>query len=93
MIRLIKSKIIYKKSNDLIRQCGTGDVFQIAKELGIQFTYRFDFKKLLGMYLYQWRHRYVFLNQNMDEYLSRIVMAHEIGHDTKALQSMKQMRW
>ena len=40
------------------------------------------FKTLLGMYVCQKRVRSIFLNNKMDEYLTFVVAAHELGHDS-----------
>ena len=38
---------------------------------------------LLGMYTLRWNHRLMFLNSKMDDYLTQMVAAHEIGHDSR----------
>lgn len=79
---MLNTELIYNKANDIVTQCGTRDVDAIAHELGLTVLERDDFKRLLGMYTYQLRHRLVFLSSQLDEPLHRIVLAHEIGHDT-----------
>jgi len=29
-----------------------------------------------------WKHRIIFLNNNLVDYILKIILAHEIGHDT-----------
>lgn len=72
---------IYKKANDLVKQCGTRDPQKIASELGIWTYDADDFRDLLGMYTFRWNHRLVFLNSRLDHYTRKMVLAHEIGHD------------
>ena len=74
---------IYKQANDLVRQCGTNDPERITHELGIMVLYEDSFQDLLGMYTYRWRHRIMILNPRLDEYLKKMVMAHELGHDQR----------
>lgn len=40
-----------------------------------------DYQDLLGMYTYRWKQQIVLLNNNLNDYLRHIVLAHEIGHD------------
>lgn len=73
---------VFKRANELVRQCGTRDALRIAEELGIWIYYEDAFKDLLGMYTYRWNHRIMLLNPNMDSYLTQMVGAHEVGHDS-----------
>ena len=72
---------IYKKANDLEKQCGTRDPQKIASELGIWIYDADDFQDLLGMYTFRWNHRLVFLNSRLDHYTRKMVLAPEIGPD------------
>lgn len=73
---------LYQKANSLVRQCGTRDPEKIAGEIGITI-YPMDSKNLLGMYTCRWNHRMIFVNPHMDHYLRKMVIAHEIGHDSE----------
>jgi len=64
----------------LIKQYETRDPFRIAGELGIHVEYK-DLGKLKGMYTVIKRNRFAVINNNLDEYIQRLVCAHEIGHD------------
>lgn len=77
---LIDSFRIYKKANALVNRIGTRDTRQIANELGIKIYYE-DYDDLLGMYTYRWKQRIIFINNNLDEHMRQMVLAHEIGHD------------
>ena len=77
---MIDSFGIYKKADALVKSTGTRDVKQIASELGIKIYYE-NYNGLLGMYTYRWRQRMIFINNNLDEHMSQMVLAHEIGHD------------
>ena len=79
---MINSKEIYLKANRLVRIHETRNPLKIAEELGIFIYYSDDFTKLLGMYSYSFKNRAIFLNNRMDEELTLMVSAHELGHDT-----------
>lgn len=72
---------LFKRADQLVRQCETRDALRIAEEIGIWIYYGENFKDLLGMYTNQWNHRLMFLNPNIDQYLAQMVAAHELGHD------------
>jgi Zn-dependent peptidase ImmA (M78 family) len=78
---LTDSEGIYRKANQLVRTHGTRDPVQIARARGIDVIPVGDFHDLLGMYIYRWKHRAIFLNDRMDDCLTRMVCAHELGHD------------
>lgn len=75
------SNSIYTKANNLVKQCKTRDSVRIAEEIGIKLHYSDGFKDLLGMYIYQWRHRIILLNSHLGPHTQNLVTAHEIGHD------------
>jgi len=77
---LIDSFRIYKKANALVNRIGTRDTRQIANELGIKIYYE-SYDDLLGMYTYRWKQRIIFINNNLDDHMRQMVLAHEIGHD------------
>ncbi len=78
---MIDSLGIYKKADNIVNRVGTRNTLQIASELGIKIYYE-NFQDLLGMYTCRWKHRIIFLNNNLDDYMLQMVLAHEIGHDT-----------
>lgn len=78
---MIDSKGIYRKANDLVQLHGTRNSLLLAKECGVDVVPVGNFEALLGMYINKWRHRAMFLNNRMDEYLTQMVAAHELGHD------------
>ena len=78
---MIDSEGIYKKANSLVQFHGTRNPIMISKASGIDVVPVDDFKDLLGMYVYRWKHRVIFLNNRMDPYLTKMVCGHELGHD------------
>lgn len=79
---MIDSEGIYRKANLIVNRFGTRNPVAIAKDSGVEIIYTDQFRNLLGMYTYQWRTRAIFLNDKMDDYLTLMVAAHELGHDT-----------
>jgi Zn-dependent peptidase ImmA (M78 family) len=72
---------ITKRSEKLIRICGTRDPFVIAKALGISVIYADGLKRLKGMYRVIKRNRFIILNSGNTETMNAVVCAHELGHD------------
>lgn len=70
----IKHIVAYYK-----RKTGTDNPFGIASYLNIlvQFGNLGDCE---GCYMFLKNHRYIFLNENLEESERRMVMAHELGH-------------
>lgn len=84
---------LYQKTNSLVCQCGTRDPEKIAGEIGITI-YPMDSKNLLGMYTCRWNYRMIFVNPHMDHYLRKMVIAHEIGHDSEHRDIAKKVaKW
>lgn len=77
---MYNSQEIYDKANKIVKQAGTRDAKRIAKELGFHLKFVDYFPKLLGMYTYKNRVRAIFVNNRLNEYLTQMVIAHEIGH-------------
>jgi Zn-dependent peptidase ImmA (M78 family) len=77
---LIDSFKIFKKAEQLIQKTGTNNVMQIPSRLGIKLYYE-NYDNLLGMYTCRWKHRMIFLNNNLEDHMLQMVLAHEIGHD------------
>ena len=78
---MIDSAGIYRKANNLVQTHGTRNTLILAKEIGIDVIPTEHFGDLLGMYVYRWKHRAMFLNDKMDVYLTQMVAGHEMGHD------------
>lgn len=76
------NSLIHKHVKKIINKFGTNDPFKIAKESNITIKYLNNLEDLLGIYAVFERKRFIFLNANMDEYMMRMVLAHELGHDT-----------
>ncbi|MGO1369743.1 ImmA/IrrE family metallo-endopeptidase [Senegalia sp. (in: firmicutes)] len=76
-----KNTLIYNRVKNVISKFNTNDPFEIARGSNIKIKYFNDATKLLGMYTVIERNRFIFLNSRMQEYMIRMVLAHELGHD------------
>ena len=74
MKRTIRQLVAYYK-----RKFETNDPFEIAKLLNIEVQMG-DIGSRSGCYMYVKRHKCIFINENLEEYEMRFVMAHELGH-------------
>ena len=64
----------------LIRRFNTRDPFEIADALGITVMIRSDFVRQKGAFAVVGNNSFIFLNDNLSEYMQRLVCAHELGH-------------
>lgn len=72
---------IVKKANEIVQICGTRDPHRIAQMLGITVM-PYPFEKQKGAYKVIMRNRFIFIKQDLHPVMERIVLLHEIGHDT-----------
>ena len=73
---------IHTAARRLIQKCGSRNPFEIAKQIGIELLYNYDYTDLKGMYKVIERNRFVILNGNLRRRVLEVVLAHELGHDT-----------
>lgn len=66
-------------AESLVRKCGTRDPFRIANDLGM-LVIRTPLKGIRGFYQYVKRCVIIYVDSELDEWASRFVCAHEIGH-------------
>lgn len=71
---------IFDLTNELVKKYKTRDPFSLADCLGIDVDCA-DLGSLKGFYIVYSKNRFVVLNTSLTESLSRIILAHEIGHD------------
>lgn len=70
---------IYKFVERIKRKYNTTDPYEIAEICGIEVIPR-KFETMKGMYTVSERNPYIFLNEELDEHMERVVMFHELGH-------------
>lgn len=73
---------IYKKVNSIIKKANSRNPIEIAAHLNIKLYWNADFEALLGMYTLINQKRCIIMNNHLDDNMSNMVLAHEIGHDT-----------
>lgn len=64
--------------NRYVRKYNTRNPFEMAEKMNIQI--QVGSPGCAGCYMYLKKHRYIFLDQNLDEREMIQVMAHELGH-------------
>lgn len=64
----------------LIKKYNTDNPFRIANEMGIIIITLPLGKKTRGFYQYRQRNHIIYLNENLEEYERKQVIAHELGH-------------
>lgn len=72
---------IIQKADNIVKQCGTRDPHRIARELGIDVLY-YPFARQRGAYKVIMRNRFMFIKDNLHPVMEKIVLLHELGHDT-----------
>ena len=73
------SEIILTADN-LANKYGTRNPYQLADALGITIMPR-QFASQLGAYTKILNNRFIFIKDDLDEFIERIVLYHELGHD------------
>ena len=72
---------IVKKANKIVALCGTRDPHRIANELGVEILY-YPFNRQRGAYKVIMRNRFMFIKDNLHPVMEKIVLLHELGHDS-----------
>ncbi|MBR1780666.1 MAG: ImmA/IrrE family metallo-endopeptidase [Oscillospiraceae bacterium] len=78
---VLSTAAIIRKANQILRTCGTRDPYQIARELDVEII-PCNFRRQRGAYKVIARNRFIYLNENLNPVEKRIVLLHELGHDT-----------
>lgn len=79
---MINSKYLYEQANRIVKKAGTRNPINVARELGIEIYWHDNLEDLLGLFTVIKKKRAIVLNNRLEEYMLRMVMTHEIGHDT-----------
>lgn len=64
----------------VMKKYGGRDIFETAEKSGVNLWYR-NLGSLKGFYLCENGVRYIVINEELDLMTSRVVCAHELGHD------------
>ncbi|HHY68203.1 MAG TPA: ImmA/IrrE family metallo-endopeptidase [Alicyclobacillus sp.] len=65
----------------LVRRYKTNCPFTLAKSLNIELRREYLGKATRGIYYRKLRHRYIVVHEDLPDEASRLVVAHELGHD------------
>ncbi|MDR0696476.1 MAG: ImmA/IrrE family metallo-endopeptidase [Christensenellaceae bacterium] len=71
---------IINKALRLIKKYKTSNPYTIAEGEGAEVAF-YDIGSLKGMYINKWDHRYIVINDALDEYVQKLICAHELAHD------------
>ena len=71
---------IHNEVEKLVKKYNTRNPFEIADSMGITILFR-NLNNLKGFYTISKRARYIVINENLDEYMQKVICAHELGHD------------
>ncbi|WP_446897480.1 ImmA/IrrE family metallo-endopeptidase [Clostridium sp. LBM24168] len=70
---------IHARVKHLIQKYGTRNPEKLAKELGITIIKR-PYKKTMGFFKKEFGKKFIVVNSNLQEFVQRLVIAHELGH-------------
>lgn len=76
-----RSEFIYRKANEIAKQAGTRNPMNVASDIGIEIYWKNNMSRLLAFYTVINKRRSIVVNDRLEEYMLRMVVAHEIGHD------------
>ena len=82
MMTVFERKEMFKKAMGYVQKYGTRDPFIISVGCGAHVIFKYDFKKLMGMYSVGERRRNIFVNGNLPDEEQRMSCGHELGHDS-----------
>ena len=80
-MQLNSSINIVDKANKLVKKIGSRDPEEIAEQSGI-YIMPVAFHKQKGVYKVIERNRFIFIKEDLCPEMRKIVLLHEIGHDT-----------
>ncbi|MGL5950697.1 MAG: ImmA/IrrE family metallo-endopeptidase [Cetobacterium sp.] len=70
---------IRRRVKNLVKKWGTRDPRVLCRYMKITVLYR-DLGNVKGYYTKCLRRKFIFINENLDEFSQRVVLAHELGH-------------
>lgn len=71
--------MIKNRVRKLVKEWGTRNPFKLCEYLKIRIRYA-DLDDIQGYYKVFKKTKYIVLNENLDEFSMKIVLAHELGH-------------
>lgn len=71
---------IKQSVQELVEKYNTNDPYELASYKNVHIIHFNLHEEIDGLYKYDRRNKYIFLNNNLDEIYKRFVCAHEFGH-------------
>lgn len=83
---------IRKRVGNLERKYGTRNPYKLCKRMKINIVYM-DLGNIKGIYKKVVTNKFIVINENLDEFCQKVVLAHELGHavlhHSKEIQALK----
>lgn len=83
---------IRRRVVNLERKYGTRDPYKLCKRMKINIVYM-DLGNIKGIYKKVVTNKFIVINENLDEFCQKVVLAHELGHavlhHSKEIQALK----
>ena len=88
-----RKKNIKLRVKNLVEKYGTSNPHKLCKKLGITVMY-FDLGEIKGCFQRILMRKYIFINENLDNFSKKVVLCHELGHalfhNSKNINFMKK---
>lgn len=68
------------RAKNLVKKYGTSDPYYIARELKFEIVFCDMPYKINGMWRRILRRKYIFIDENLNEWQKKAVLCHELGH-------------
>ena len=83
---------IRRRVKNLEKKYGTKNPYSLCSKLKIKILYS-DLGDIKGIYKKILGNRFIVINENLDEFCQKVVLAHELGHailhNSKEVQALK----
>lgn len=83
---------IKRRVKNLIDKYGTRNPYKLCKRMKINIIYM-DLGNIKGIYKKVVTNKFIVINENLDEFCQKVVLAHELGHailhHSKEIQALK----
>lgn len=83
---------IKRRVENLVNKYGTRNPYKLCKRMKINILYM-DLGNIKGIYKKVVTNKFIAINENLDEFCQKVVLAHELGHailhHSKEIQTLK----
>jgi hypothetical protein len=88
-----RKKNIKLRVKNLTEKYNTNNPYKLCEKLGVTVMY-FNLGEIKGCFQRILKRKYIFINENLDEYSQKVVLCHELGHaifhNSKNINFMKK---